>query len=163
MAASTTRAKKQQLGDSRQATAASFDAMHDALASEAHDVARDFGVDVLTIAFRPDHAAGRADDAPRAVVHEFLGVAHGAMAGGGGRVGHGAGGAGRARGAAAGPQGHPRPPSAGDDDGEETGARPLVESRSISPGAARSKAAEDFEGRKKKLSSDYHVRGIDCI
>jgi hypothetical protein len=31
----------------------------------------------------------------------------------------------------------------------ETGARPPVESRSISPGAARSKAAEDFEDRKK--------------
>jgi hypothetical protein len=38
-----------------------------------------------------------------------------------------------------------------------------VESRSISPGAARSKAAEDFEGRKKNLNSDYHVRGIDCV
>jgi hypothetical protein len=75
MAASTTRAEKQQQGDSRQAAAASFDAMHGALASEAHAVARDFGVDVLTVAFCPDHAAGRADDAPRAVVHEFLGVA----------------------------------------------------------------------------------------
>jgi hypothetical protein len=31
----------------------------------------------------------------------------------------------------------------------ETGARPPVESRSISPGAARSKAAEDFKDRKK--------------
>jgi hypothetical protein len=75
MAASTTRAEKQQQGDSRQAAAASFDAMHGVLASEAHAVARDFGVDVLTVAFCPDHAAGRADDAPRAVVHEFLGVA----------------------------------------------------------------------------------------
>jgi hypothetical protein len=72
-------------------------------------------------------------------------------------------GAGRARGATAGPQGHPRPPGAGDDDGEETGARPPVESRSISLGAARSKAAEDFEGRKKNLSSDYHVRGREWI
>jgi hypothetical protein len=38
-------------------------------------VARDFGVDVLTVTFHPDHAAGRADDVPRTVVHEFLGVA----------------------------------------------------------------------------------------
>jgi hypothetical protein len=86
-------------------------------------------------------------------------------AGGGRRVGHGVDGAGRARCAAAGPQGHPRPPGAGDDDGEETGVRPPVESRSISPGAARSKAAEDFEGRKKEknLSSDYHVRRIEWL
>jgi hypothetical protein len=78
--------------------------------------------------------------------------ADGAGAGGGGRVGHGADGAGRARSATAGPQGHPRLPGAGDDDGEETGARPPVESRSISPGVARSKAAEDFEGQKKPKS-----------
>jgi hypothetical protein len=83
--------------------------------------------------------------------------AGGAGTGGGERVGHGAGGTGRARGATAGPQGHLRPPGAGDDDGEETGARPPVESRSISPGAAWLKAAEDFEGRKKNLSSDYHI------
>jgi hypothetical protein len=38
--------------------------MHGALASEAHAVERDFGVDVLTVVFRPDHAASRADDAP---------------------------------------------------------------------------------------------------
>jgi hypothetical protein len=76
MAASTTRAEKQQQGDSWQAVAPpSFNTMHGTLASEAHAVARDFGVDVLTVAFCPDHAAGRADDAPRAVVHEFLGVA----------------------------------------------------------------------------------------
>jgi hypothetical protein len=31
----------------------------------------------------------------------------------------------------------------------ETGARPPVESRLISPEAARSKAAEDFEDQKK--------------
>jgi hypothetical protein len=108
MAASTTRAEKQQQGDCRQAVAASFDAMHGALASEAHAVARDFGVDVLTVEFCPDHAVGA---------------------------------------------------------GEETRARPSVESRSISPGAVRSKAAEDFEGRKKEknLSSDYHVRIIYCV
>jgi hypothetical protein len=75
-----------------------------------------------------------------------LSTSSSASASGGRRVGHGAGGAGRARDAAAGPQGHPRPLGAGDDDGEETGARPPVESRSISSGAARSKAAEDFEG-----------------
>jgi hypothetical protein len=130
MAASTTRVEKQQQGDSRQAAAASFDAMHDALASEAHVVARDFGIDVLTVAFRPDHTADRADDSrrrprvPRRRADEA--------------------------GATAGPQGHPRPPGAGDDDGEETGAQPPVESRSISSGAVRSKAAEDFEGRKKE-------------
>jgi hypothetical protein len=77
MAASTTRAEKQQQqGDSRQAVAPPwFDAMHGALASEAHAVARDFGVDMLTVTFHPDHAAGRADDVPHVVVHEFLGVA----------------------------------------------------------------------------------------
>jgi hypothetical protein len=63
MAASTTRVEKQQQGDSRPRRRR-FDTMHDALASEAHAVARDFGVDVLTVMFRPDHTAGRADEAP---------------------------------------------------------------------------------------------------
>jgi hypothetical protein len=63
MAASTTRVEKQQQGDSRPRRRR-FDMMHGALASEAHAVARDFGVDVLTVMFRPDHTAGRADEAP---------------------------------------------------------------------------------------------------
>jgi hypothetical protein len=70
MAASTTRTEKQQQGDSRQVVAAAFDVMHSTLVSEAHAMARN----VLTVAFRPDHAADRADNAPRAVVHEFLGI-----------------------------------------------------------------------------------------
>jgi hypothetical protein len=44
MTASTTCVEKQQQGDSRQAATTSFNAMHGALASEAHAVAHDFGV-----------------------------------------------------------------------------------------------------------------------
>jgi hypothetical protein len=64
MAAATTTGaeKRRQEGDKR----ALFDAVHGELASEAHAVARDFGVDVLTVAVCPDGGA---------VNHEFLGVA----------------------------------------------------------------------------------------
>jgi hypothetical protein len=64
MAAATTTGaeKRRQEGDRR----ARFDAVHGELASEAHAVARDFGVDVLTVAVCPDGGA---------VNHEFLGVA----------------------------------------------------------------------------------------
>lgn len=51
----------------KQQAAAQFDAMHGALASEAHAAARELGVDVTTVAFRPDGGG--------AVSHEFLGVA----------------------------------------------------------------------------------------
>jgi hypothetical protein len=50
----------------------------------------------------------------------------------------------------------------------ETGARPPVESRSISSGVAQSKTTKDFEDQnpsksEKKLSSDYHVGRIDWV
>jgi hypothetical protein len=44
--------------------------------------------------------------------------------------------------------------------GRLTRARPLVESRSISPGTARTKAAEDFEDQNL---IGYHVGRIDCV
>ncbi|KAK3120965.1 hypothetical protein QOZ80_8BG0644060 [Eleusine coracana subsp. coracana] len=68
MAATTTDAEKQRQGDSRKA-AALFEPKHGELASEAHAVARELGVDVTTVAFRPGGGGGGA------VSHEFLGVA----------------------------------------------------------------------------------------
>lgn len=70
-------AGKQQPQGGSSSQAAMFDAMHGALASQAHAVAREFGVDVVTVAFRPAAAGVGAEDAEaaeRAVSHEFLGV-----------------------------------------------------------------------------------------
>ncbi|KAK3122664.1 hypothetical protein QOZ80_8AG0616530 [Eleusine coracana subsp. coracana] len=63
--AAPTDAEKQQ-GDNMKA-AALFEAKHGELASEAHAVARELGVDVTTVVFRPDGGG--------AVSHEFIGVA----------------------------------------------------------------------------------------
>ncbi|PUZ50021.1 hypothetical protein GQ55_6G026100 [Panicum hallii var. hallii] len=56
---------------SQQQRQARFEAKHAELLSEARGVAREFGVDVCAVAFRPDGTAAR---------HEFLGVAREARA-----------------------------------------------------------------------------------